>query len=83
MNVEVLNSGKDVLEVKTDNLTVAEVLRVYLNDAGVDFAAWKREHPTEPAILKVENKAGVKKAVGEAVKKVKKDLADLEKSLAK
>tara|TARA_Y100000310_G_C20700547_1_gene829430 strand:+ start:6344 stop:6601 length:258 start_codon:yes stop_codon:yes gene_type:complete len=84
MEVEVIKSDKEDLEVKVDNLTVAEVLRVYLNEQGADFAAWKREHPTKPALLKVKaSKGTAKKAVSEAIGQVKKDLAELEKSIKK
>jgi DNA-directed RNA polymerase subunit L len=82
MEVEVVNNDKGELEIKTDNLTVAEILRVYLNNAGVDFAAWKREHPDKPIIFKIKDK-NTKKAVGDAVNAIKKDLDGIVKGLKK
>jgi len=59
MEINILKSSKDEIEVEVESLTIAEILRVYLNkDSGVDFAAWKRKHPTEKPILKVKTRAG-------------------------
>jgi len=51
-------------------------LRVYLNkDSAVTFAAWKREHPTERPTLSVKTKGKTaKKAIGDAISAVEKDL---------
>ena len=47
MEIEFLKEEKDDIEVKLENVTLAEILRVYLNeDSSVTFAAWKREHPS-------------------------------------
>lgn len=74
MNIQIVKSEKDAVELKIDNLTVAEVLRVYLYEAGVDFAVWRREHPSKPLIMKIESKDKlVKKVVSEAVAAIKKD----------
>ena len=69
MDIKVLKSEKDLMEVQIGSLTIAELLRVYLNkDSAVTFAAWKREHPTENPILKVETKGKTaKKAIDDAV----------------
>ena len=45
-----------------------------MNENGVDFAAWRREHPTKPIVFKIKSSKGVKKAVSEAVDAIKKDL---------
>lgn len=81
MEIKILNSSKDEIEVQIENLTLAELLRVYLNkDSSVIFAAWKREHPSEKPILKVKTKGKtVKKAIGDAVSAVVKDLDKTEK----
>ena len=74
MNIEVLKSDKGNIELKIDNTTIAEILRVYLYEQGVDFAAWRREHPSKPLIFKIESKdKGVKKAVSDAVSAIKSD----------
>ena len=84
MNIEVVKSEKNDIEVKLDNLTVAEILRVYLNDIGVDFAAWRKEHPSKPILLKVKTSGkSVKKAISEAVSAVKKDCDKLISGLKK
>ncbi|MEK6893330.1 MAG: RpoL/Rpb11 RNA polymerase subunit family protein [Nanoarchaeota archaeon] len=74
MNIEIIKSEKDEIELHLDNPTLAEVLRVYLYEQGVDFAAWKREHPSKPIIFKIKssNKT-IRKAVGDAVVAIKKD----------
>ena len=76
MELRILKSEKDELELEIENLTIAEILRVYLNkDQNVVFAAWKRVHPTEKPILKVKTKGKTaKKAVNDAVDSVIKDL---------
>ena len=81
MEIEVLKSEKNELLVQIDNLTIVELLRVYLNkDSGVEFAAWKREHPSERPILKIKSKGkSAKKALNDAVDLVTKDLEKIEK----
>ena len=74
MNIEVVKSEKNEVELKIDNTTVAEVLRVYLYQNGIDFAAWRREHPSKPLIFKIESKdKPVKKVVSDSVEAIKKD----------
>ena len=76
MEINVLKSSKDEVEVEIESLTIAEILRVYLNkDSAVDFVAWKRKHPTEKPILKVKTKGKTaKKAIADAVSSIGKDL---------
>ena len=76
MEVNILKSSKDEIEVELGNVTMAEILRVYLNkDSAVNFAAWKREHPTEKPILKVNTKGkSAKKAINDALGEIEKDL---------
>ncbi len=75
MEIEVLKDVKNELEIKIGNLTVAEILREYLHkDSDVIFAAWRREHPSEPCILRVETKGKTaKKAVNDALEAISKD----------
>lgn len=76
MNVEIVKQEKDDLELRIDNSTVAEIVRVYLNEQGVKFAAWRRDHPSKPLILRVQTSSGtVKKAISDAVSAIQKDLA--------
>ena len=77
-----INKEKGDYELRVDNITVAEILRVYLNRQGVEFAAWRREHPDKPIIMKVQGK-DVKKEVADAVKAIKKDLDVIVKGVKK
>jgi DNA-directed RNA polymerase subunit L len=81
---EVLKNDKNEMEVAIANLTIAEVLRVYLNeDSNVEFAAWKRDHPSKPTVLRVETKGKTpKKALEDAVAKISKE-ADVLVSVVK
>ena len=85
MELKVLNSSKDEMELEIDNLTLVEILRVYLNkDSSVSFAAWKREHPTKSPILKVQTKGKTaKKAIHDAVSAIVKDLDKVEADFKK
>jgi DNA-directed RNA polymerase subunit L len=85
MEINVLKSSKDEIEMQVENLTLAELLRVYLNkDPAVTFAAWKREHPSEKPIIKITVKGkSIKKAVNDAVASAVKDLEKMEKDFKK
>lgn len=76
MEIKIIKASKDEIEVELENLTIAEILRVYLNkDPSVIFAAWKREHPTKKPVLKVNTKnKTAKKAIDDAVSTITKDL---------
>ena len=85
MEINVLKSSKDEIEIELDSLTIAEILRVYLNkDSAFTFAAWKREHPTKKPslIIKTKGKAA-KKAVEDAVSEIEKDLEKIESDFKK
>jgi DNA-directed RNA polymerase subunit L len=84
MEVEVVNMDKYLCEVRVDSITVAEILRVYLNEQGIKFAAWRKEHPSKPVIFKIESSGkSVKKVVGDAVAAIKKDCDGVVKGLKK
>jgi len=85
MELEILKSSKDEIEVRLGSMTLVEILRVYLNkDPAVSFAAWKREHPSEKPILKVITKGKTaKKAISDAVTAVTKDLDKIEADFKK
>jgi len=85
MEMNILKSSKNEIEIEFGNLTIAELLRVYLNeDPSVTFVAWKREHPTEkPKLLvKTEGKT-VKKAINNAVDSITKELDKIENDFKK
>ena len=83
--MNILRNEKEELELETDSLTIAEILRVYLNkDSDVTFAAWKREHPTKKTILLVKTKGKTaKKAIDDAVSAITKDLDKVEADFKK
>ena len=85
MELKILKNSKEELEVELENLTLVELLRVYLNkDSGVSFAAWRRDHPSEKPILKITTKGKTaKKALSDAVSAVVKDLDNLEDEFKK
>jgi len=84
MNIEVLKDEKHEIELNIDNLTIAEILRVYLYENGADFAAWRREHPSKPLVFRIESKdKTVKKAVADAVSAIKKDCDNILKVVKK
>ena len=84
MEINVLKNSKDELEFQVENLTMAELLRVYLNkDSEVTFAAWKRNHPSENPIVNVKTKGKTaKKAVNDAIVLAVKDLEKIEKDFS-
>jgi DNA-directed RNA polymerase subunit L len=85
MELKVLKDLKDEVEIEIDNLTIAELLRVYLNkDSSVGFAAWKRGHPSESPILLVKTKGKTaKKALNDAIALAVKDLDKIEADFKK
>lgn len=76
MEMKVLKDSKDEVEIEFENLTLAEILRVYLNkDSSVSFVAWTRDHSSHNPRLLVQTKGKTaKKAVNDAVSAITKDL---------
>lgn len=85
MEVKILSSLKEEIEIELDNLTIAEILRAYLNqDENVIFAAWKRDHPTKNPILLVKTKGKTpKKAIKDAINSITKELDKVENDFKK
>jgi DNA-directed RNA polymerase subunit L len=85
MEFNILKNSKDEIELELGNLTIVEILRVYLNkDSSVTFAAWKRKHPTEKPILLVKTKGKTaKKAINDAISLISKDLDKIESNFKK
>jgi len=76
MEIKILNFSKDEIEFEVGSLTMAEILRIYLNkDSAVTLAVWKREHPTKGPIMLVKTKGkSAKKAIADAVNSISKEL---------
>lgn len=85
MEINVLKVSKDEIELELENLTIAEILRVYLNkDDNVGFAAWRKEHYTKKPVLLVKTKGKTaKKAINDAIDEITKDLDKLEENFKK
>ena len=78
MDVQILSESKDELTLELSSVTVAEILRVYLYQEGVEFAAWKKGHYSKPVQLVVRHPNAVK-LVKQAVVALQKDTAALAK----
>ncbi len=80
MHIEIISSDKDSAEFTLDNQTVAELFRIYLNQIeGVTFAAWRKEHPFKPMVMRITTSGiSVKKAISEATSIISKELSELE-----
>ncbi len=76
MKIKILKSSKTELEVELDNITIVEIVKVYLNkDPAVLMAAWRQEHPLKNPVLRVETKGeDAKKAVKRAITKITEEL---------
>ncbi len=83
MNVELARQDKVSAELRLDNITIAEIIRVYAVEHGADFAAWRREHPSKPVIFQIKSEKGAAKTVSAAVSALKKDLDALRAGLKK
>ena len=82
MEVKILKDEKNELDIEVGSLTIAEVLRVYLNEEGAKLAAWKRDHPTENPILHIEGdnpKKLLKSAITKLEKEIDKTVEDFKK----
>ena len=76
MKIEILRQEKNEVELKIDNITIAEILRFYLNKQGIEFAAWRREHPSKPLTMLIKG-LNVNKEVAETINEIKKDLSKI------
>ena len=83
MELSVATTDKNLIEVTLDNVTIAEALRAYLVSTGVDFAAWRRDHPSKPVLFRIQSEKGAVKAVNAAVSALKKDLDALRTAVKK
>ena len=82
MEIKIINDEKTMLDIEIDSLTIAEVLRAYLNNEGAKLAAWKREHPTKNPILHIEAdnpKSLLKKAISSLEKDIDKTVSEFSK----
>jgi len=85
MEMKILKLSKDEIEVELENVTLAEILKIYLDkDDAVSFAAWKKEHYTKKPVLLVKTKGKTaKKAISDSADSIVKDLDKLEETFKK
>jgi DNA-directed RNA polymerase subunit L len=82
MEIKILRDEKNILDVEISSLTIAEVLRVYLNKQNVKLAAWKKAHQTSAPVLHIEAdnpKSLLKKAIKELEKEIDKTVDEFKK----
>lgn len=73
MEVKILNDEKNSLDIEISSLTIAEVLRVYLNKNGAKLAAWKKAHQAATPVLHIEAD-NPKKLLKDAIKQLEKEI---------
>jgi DNA-directed RNA polymerase subunit L len=85
MRFEYVKEEKNEVDIETDSMTIAELLRAYLSkDDSVKFVAWKREHPTKAIVLKVKTSGKTaRKAISDSVAKIEKEVDSLVDSFKK
>lgn len=76
MEIKILKDEKNELDIELSSLTIAEVLRAYLNKENVKLAVWKRDHPTKNPVLHIEGDSP-KKLLGKAIAAIEKEIDTL------
>lgn len=76
MEIKILNDEKDSLDVELSNLTIAELLRVYLNENGAKLAVWKRDHPSKNPVLHIEG-SNPKKILKDTISNLENEIDSL------
>jgi DNA-directed RNA polymerase subunit L len=82
MEIKILKDEKNELDVEISSLTIAEVLRVYLNKEGAKLAAWKKDHQTSNPVLHIEAdnpKKLLKSAIASLEKEIDKTVNEFKK----
>jgi DNA-directed RNA polymerase subunit L len=73
MEIKILKDEKNVLDVEIGNVTIVELLRVYLNENGAKMAVWKRDHPSKNPVLHIEAD-DPKKILKEAISQINSEI---------
>ena len=76
MEIKILNDEKNSLDIELNNLTIAELLRVYLNENGAKLAVWKRDHPSKNPVLHIEGN-NPKKILKETISNLENEIDSL------
>ncbi|MEM4625607.1 MAG: RpoL/Rpb11 RNA polymerase subunit family protein [Candidatus Pacearchaeota archaeon] len=79
VSISIVKNEKEEIEFLIDSITVAEILREYLNkDNSVKFAAWRKEHPNRPVVFRVETSGKTaKRAIEDAISQIEKETNEL------
>ena len=73
MEIKILKEEKGILDIEISSLTIAEILRVYLNKQGAKLAAWKKTHQTTNPVLHIEAD-NPKKLLKATIKELEKEI---------
>ena len=73
MEVKILKDEKNEMDLEMNSLTLAELLRVYLNKEDVEMAVWKRSHPRKSPVLHIKAD-NPKKVIKKAIAAIEKEL---------
>jgi len=82
MEIKILSEEKGSMDIEISSLTIAEVLRVYLNKEGAKLAAWKKAHQTSNPVLHIEAenpKKLLKAAIASLEKEIDKTVEEFKK----
>lgn len=82
MEIKILKEEKKEMDLEIASLTLAELLRSYLNKEGATLAVWKRDHPSKNPVLHIESD-NPKKLVQKAISAVEKDLESIQEEFKK
>jgi DNA-directed RNA polymerase subunit L len=80
--ITILKDEKKELDLEIESLTLAEILRAYLNKEGASLAVWKRDHPSKNPVLHLEAD-NPKKLVQKAISTIEKDLDKIQDEFKK
>jgi len=84
MEVNTKLKEKNEIELNIKNVTITEILRAYLNKQNVEFVAWRRDHISGPAILRIQSSGKtVQKEIAEAISTIKRDLDKISTAVKK
>jgi DNA-directed RNA polymerase subunit L len=82
MDIKIVKEDKNELDIEMNSLTVAELLRGYLNKEGAEIAAWRRDHPRKSPILHIKDD-NPRKILKKAISSIEKDLKTIQEEFKK
>lgn len=80
--MKILKKEKNYLEIELNNLTLAEILRVYLwKNKNIIYAGWKRDHPSKPVILTLKTKTNSLEILKKTIEKIREEIKELKEEI--